>query len=513
MLMIHLSSFILLFLSSAIAFYREVKDGFVAIKFCWGKAVSRYTEPGYYYYNPLFQKIIVFDVREKVDIFEAMDCYTGDSRLHYFFLPIEIRYRQDKFVEKNINSGIFDIAYLKQVLYDLLARGVDSLCIEVNMLQLKQHKPLFGNLLKDYIQLKIDEQRIGLEVLSVAIELQSFSQVEDAHDVFALGDSKEFVMNRPRGTHHTVGRSNHHIVHEVDSNRDKRYKEHENRMMTLFSTNLSTCSAFAKLDYIPADDMHSRTTPLILSFPGSGDSFLRVLIERVTGYYTGSVATSDIQDTKLFPGDASCGVRMSAINSYPDLLLYKWDGKLHCWHKAIGKKCNRGLIPFFSRFLILSRDPYEFIYESYKSHVVTYRKNVSYNSFVEFADEESQKTSKRWNEIVKPTINLHDADNVMVVRYEELVYGTSEERLTLLKEIMFYIKYPFNKKRAECAFALAESPLIPKNQIDFPIQNAYRTRSFVCKIWQNVKNISLYFNYVPWNNQDCDSAKQIGLKE
>lgn len=82
------------------------------------------------------------------------------------------------------------------------------------------------------------------------------------------------------------------------------------------SSNISyviQCNASnARRDYLSEADMHNPV--LLLSLPGSGNTWVRLLLEYSVGIYTGSIYT-DLNLLKALPGERFCGQRMSGSHN------------------------------------------------------------------------------------------------------------------------------------------------------------------------------------------------------
>ena len=115
----------------------------------------------------------------------------------------------------------------------------------------------------------------------------------------------------------------------------------------------------------PFDIKDMNIPPLLLSLPGSGNSWSRLLIEYSSGYYTGSIY-GDPTLFDLFPGEKYCGRRMSAIKAHPGSLVHSLKEKsIWVTDKAAGLICNKGLIKKFYRVLLLVRNPWNSIYSEF----------------------------------------------------------------------------------------------------------------------------------------------------
>lgn len=56
--------------------------------------------------------------------------------------------------------------------------------------------------------------------------------------------------------------------------------------------------------------------PLLWTFPGSGNTWVRLLLDFATGLYTGSVY-SDLSLLPLLPGEGACDARALAVKAHP----------------------------------------------------------------------------------------------------------------------------------------------------------------------------------------------------
>ena len=160
---------------------------------------------------------------------------------------------------------------------------------------------------------------------------------------------------------------------------------------------VAQCRAkYGKRSFVPLERAMQNYPPVLLSFPGAGNTWLRTLVEYATGYYSGSIDVDDDQLKAILKGESSCGMRMCIIKGHPhDLVLKQERGKPSGWvyrsstfhtciltysstfpdallaalyHSRIRfnkknqrKKCNRGLVQYFRRVLMLVRHPLDAI--------------------------------------------------------------------------------------------------------------------------------------------------------
>lgn len=114
---------------------------------------------------------------------------------------------------------------------------------------------------------------------------------------------------------------------------------------------------YGKIQYIPQKQMFDRKVPLLLSFPGSGNTWVRLLMEYSTGYFSGSIDVNDAELRQLFTGEAACGLRTCIVKGHPSDMILKEEksqtGKhiinIRFVYKNHKKKCQRGSIHFWER--------------------------------------------------------------------------------------------------------------------------------------------------------------------
>jgi hypothetical protein len=217
--------------------------------------------------------------------------------------------------------------------------------------------------------------------------------------------------------------------------------------------------------------MFERYPPHILSFPGAGNAWLRLLIEYSTGVYTGSMGTDDYEflGPGGFVGERSCGLRLAAIRAHPHFFDFL-NGKLRFAQNNQRDKCKRGLVRELKRMIILLRNPYDTLWANYQL--------VSSLSHAEYLTTESFDAStwmftapvmaKHYDaelyRIVKPIIDTFPAEDVTLVRYEDLV--DPAKRHTALRNVLSFMKYNVTEERLQCAFLLADKPFVHRNAHD-----------------------------------------------
>jgi hypothetical protein len=105
---------------------------------------------------------------------------------------------------------------------------------------------------------------------------------------------------------------------------------------------------------------------MLYTFPGSGNTWGRLLIERATGVYTGSVY-NDKTLLDALPGEFTCDWSVSVVKVHPHTHTFKdlYDGTFN----SDANKCKRGSVKRFERAVLLIRNPYDSIWSEYQRRV------------------------------------------------------------------------------------------------------------------------------------------------
>lgn len=201
-----------------------------------------------------------------------------------------------------------------------------------------------------------------------------------------------------------------------------------------------------KINY-PHQRWIRRQTPSILfSFPGSGNTWSRQLIEYATGIYTGSIY-SDWQLTESLPGESTCNWKVSTLTAHPSdgiRLSYSHGFVMSLDSRCLlGEGSGRGLktrgyfdikhdkvFPFesnietiegggighASKIIMLNRNPYDAIWSEYQrrttlNHVGTVKKkDFNYTNFQMNAGSLAHEYNIMWDTIFNHAV-LHYNSN------------------------------------------------------------------------------------------------------
>ena len=154
-------------------------------------------------------------------------------------------------------------------------------------------------------------------------------------------------------------------------------------------------AAYGTRDFIETSKMWDRGMPyLLLSFPGSGNTWVRLLLEFATGFYSSTIYGGggpygrDAELREVFHAEDKCGLRTIIIKAHPEDLVLSPGGadmpppgphkdtlqghtRLRSPNKHVRRKCGRSLIHYWDKVLLLTRDPYRAILSDYQRMVTT----------------------------------------------------------------------------------------------------------------------------------------------
>ena len=203
-----------------------------------------------------------------------------------------------------------------------------------------------------------------------------------------------------------------------------------------------------------------RDPPVFYTFPGCGNTWGRILIERATGIFTGSVY-NDGHIVDSLNGEFICDNTVSVVKAHPHTHPFNGKGGLFKGgFPSDQNKCGRGNIRRFTRAILMVRNPFDAIWSEFQrrfkkgNHVSGIsRSNFPWKLWVVNA----AWLSYRFREMVQvhytAVRELCGAAGVVEVSYEELRDKT--RRKAGLRRIADFIGRPASDERLECAFAMS----------------------------------------------------------
>jgi len=264
----------------------------------------------------------------------------------------------------------------------------------------------------------------------------------------------------------------------------------------------------------------SRMPPMLLSYPGSGNSWMRVVLEQATGFFSGSMEINDKEYQGHFPGERFCGIRHSVIKAHPqDFLPYLKDKPIQFKHKMQENKCKRGMITNFTYIIFVIRNPADAIWSQYQlltnhSHVGRIHKSqFNESSWNAFVAKTALDWSMQWTNFVYPLITNTPAENIHILKYEEIVKvekGISEIR-SILKNLM---NMSVSSKRVECSLLLSHSRTTTRPD---SIDEGYVTAGFA--FYQALKPKTACFarkalsSYIKFGNYSLELWPSVKINE
>ena len=271
------------------------------------------------------------------------------------------------------------------------------------------------------------------------------------------------------------------------------------------------CAArFGNVTLLPDDLWPQRGMPvLLLSFPGSGNTYLRLLIEFATGFLSSTIYWDhDKELQQVFKAEEKCGLRQIVIKAHPEDMMFRgfMDSKgveirgptaLRTTNKKSRRKCDRSFVNHWDKVLLLTRDPYKAIVSDYQrlvtsSHNGEYspqlqdqsrikikgNREMSANDFwLSVAQTKAEAVDAKMNDVIWPILRHSNPDyqqgksplpyhhptlnvSMGVVRYEQLISPSAQEREMALSAVVRMLNVTSSPLRIACAFVLADDPRI-----------------------------------------------------
>ncbi|XP_058822804.1 WSCD family member AAEL009094 [Topomyia yanbarensis] len=210
-----------------------------------------------------------------------------------------------------------------------------------------------------------------------------------------------------------------------------------------FSNKLADSDRIANDRQLPAQKSSSRKLTALVSFPGSGNTWLRYLLQQATGILTGSVYKDYGLLKSGFPAENVANSSVLVI-------------KTHEWGPNAWAP--------YGKAILLVRDPKKAILAEF---------NRQSGGHVGFASPDRYRRTKGryWTQFVKNKLwaweqtNLSWAKNftgeVKLVFYDELVENVEET----LRSVLHFLKFPVNEELLACALMRKEGIYRRKKRI------------------------------------------------
>ena len=238
--------------------------------------------------------------------------------------------------------------------------------------------------------------------------------------------------------------------------------------------------------------------PLLLSFPGSGNTWTRLLIEIGTGIYTGDIYT-DHSLKSVFAGEKSCGKRVSVVKAHPQDLNVSVSGELY--HTLAGSKCQRVGTTFFDRAILIHRNPFKAFWSEYQRggsrdrHTKGIPQNqFNWHAWRDFAIDNAHQFKQAWEEKYSHIFTTFSPSHFLVTSYERLTSDELGVRKSELRKIVHFLGFPVDEGRIECAFLISFNPKVlrRKGNDDVSFEHAFSDQDTRCKPWEIIQSMSSF---------------------
>jgi len=271
------------------------------------------------------------------------------------------------------------------------------------------------------------------------------------------------------------------------------------------------CQVYENKTLIDPENMYDRNITLLVSFPGSGNTWTRVLIETITGAYTGSVYLNDNDLSHIFYTEVRCGLRMAAIKGHPTNFDRCGDYLCLARGKYEVRKCRKGMIYNWKRFIFIARDPMKSIFSEYQRlssgkhdglvEVVT---DSKIKNFINWANVLADDIQHDWEEKIYPMKQLHDPIDFLTIKYENLL--DKNKREDEIRPVAKFLKFPYEPDRIPCAFELSEKPSGIHRKSTLTYHSLIgENHTLACQLWSKIKSFSGNFSYPnPFKKFKCD---------
>lgn len=259
-----------------------------------------------------------------------------------------------------------------------------------------------------------------------------------------------------------------------------------------------------------------RLPPILYSFPGAGNTWMRLLIEFTTGIYTGSVY-NDHSLADILPGTLSCDWYVSVVKVHPHSTSHSYAGLFGGTFTSDGMKCKKGNVVRFERAIVLVRNPFDSIWSEFqrrlsKSHVGGIKK-ADFNWATWYAN--AAELSHHYLSMMKrdyPSLkkNLAKSD-LLIIEYDNLTNKST--RLSVLKQVSDFLGDPASTEKISCAFKLADHAKVKRSvgeMEEYIGKDVAFTPKLVCTMWNLFGSYAAKFGYKPWKNiNNCTAYPNI----
>lgn len=273
------------------------------------------------------------------------------------------------------------------------------------------------------------------------------------------------------------------------------------------------CKAkYGQLKYFKQTE--KRLPPMLYTFPGSGNTWGRLLIEFATGIYSGSVY-NDRTLLEALPGEFTCDWSVSVIKVHPH--THNAAALLHGGFNSDNMKCKRGRVQKFQKAVLLIRDPYDSIWSEFQrrltqSHVAGIP--TSYFDWYRWQANAANLAYKYWEmwQLQYTAIEQElPRENVLYIKYEDL--KNKDTRVNAMHDVAKFLGVDSTPEQLDCAFILAENPGAHRklDKESMTKQIAY-TKPVACRMWNLFGSFATRVGYKTWDEtMDCTGYPKMHM--
>ena len=283
--------------------------------------------------------------------------------------------------------------------------------------------------------------------------------------------------------------------------------------------------------------------PLLWTFPGAGNTWIRMLLDYATGVYTGSIY-GDPSLLPLLPGEGRCDRSVVAVKAHPAHLdsfdFVPTPGgllKLNLTRKPQYAKCA----PYrFASAIVVVRDPFRAIWAEYKRYVnwrevvvgrtsgesqsyscrlalraqslhsgALLRDCFDHGHFAHHAVHLARQWKHAWFHYGRFRQQFARHARLLTVSFEDLVQ--KDRRGKVLRQMVDFVNAQprATDDALQCAFRLADNPHIHRDRKTeksgqvISVEDAYANRTLVCLMWSFLRRKAVKLNYEPFGKLKC----------
>ena len=243
---------------------------------------------------------------------------------------------------------------------------------------------------------------------------------------------------------------------------------------------------------------------MLLSLPGSGNTWTRLLIEYASGAYTGSVYNDTEFLLNIFPGEAACDSSVAAVKTHK--VWGVGGGGVARQTNGTKPSCIEPLARSRKTVIVL-RHPLDACWAEFQrrltggSHFKRLQ-NTTHNllAWAKVALKLARSTKSFAQDL--RVLYANRAMKTLTVRYEDLL-NPARAAGTLTRMINFLgLSNRTSASQVRCAFALAEHDKVHRSSTpsnDYMLKSRAFTKDVVCSMWAIMGTEAEELGYAPYD--------------